>query len=314
MEQQVEDPTRRAEKLIRPLVQELDDILGAPFKVLDDGFVRVVDYMGSDESIVQAARVSYGKGTKKVSEDRGLIRYLLRHQHTTPFEMCEIKFHVRVPMDCWRQWIRHRTANVNEYSTRYSLAIDASQQTPPGEWRMQSKDNKQGSEGFFDAATGKQFSAKELELQNFARSVYEERVNSGMAREQARKDLPLSTYTEAYWKVDLHNLLHFLWLRMDPHAQYEIRSYANVIGNEIVKRWVPLAWQAFLDYAVNAASLSHVEIEIVKAINSGGKNAAIEKARQFGLLPAEGQELKRNRERDDIEAKLHLLGIPIPWK
>jgi thymidylate synthase (FAD) len=304
----------QAEKLTRPIVQQLDDILGTPFKVLDDGFIRVVDYMGSDESIVQAARVSYGKGTKKVSEDRGLIRYLLRHQHTTPFEMCEIKFHVRVPMDCWRQWIRHRTANVNEYSTRYSLAIDASQQAGADQWRMQSKDNKQGSEGFFDAATGKKFSDQEQQLQNMARSVYEERVNAGMAREQARKDLPLSTYTEAYWKVDLHNLLHFLWLRMDPHAQYEIRAYANVIGNEIVKRWVPTAWEAFQDYKINASSLSHIEIEIIKALNTQGKDAAVETARSFGLLPAAGQEIKSNRERGDVESKLEHLGIPIPWK
>jgi thymidylate synthase (FAD) len=217
-------------------------------------------------------------------------------------------------MDCWRQWIRHRTANVNEYSTRYSLAIDASQQTPPNEWRIQSKDNKQGSAGFFDVELGKKFSAQEAELQNFSRNIYEERVNAGMAREQARKDLPLSTYTEAYWKVDLHNLLHFLWLRMDPHAQYEIRSYANVIGNEIVKRWVPLAWQAFLDYTVNASSLSHIEMEIMKVLNSKGKNAAVEKAREFGLLPPAGQEMKSNRERSDIEAKFSLLGIPIPWK
>jgi thymidylate synthase (FAD) len=304
----------QAEKLTRPIVQQLDDILGTPFKVLDDGFIRVVDYMGSDESIVQAARVSYCKGTKKVSEDRGLIRYLLRHQHTTPFEMCEIKFHVRVPMDCWRQWIRHRTANVNEYSTRYSLAIDASQQAGADQWRMQSKDNKQGSEGFFDAATGKKFSDQEQQLQNMARSVYEERVNAGMAREQARKDLPLSTYTEAYWKVDLHNLLHFLWLRMDPHAQYEIRAYANVIGNEIVKRWVPTAWEAFQDYKINASSLSHIEIEIIKALNTQGKDAAVETARSFGLLPAAGQEIKSNRERGDVESKLEHLGIPIPWK
>ena len=304
----------QAEKLTRPIVQQLDDILGTPFKVLDDGFIRVVDYMGSDESIVQAARVSYGKGTKKVSEDRGLIRYLLRHQHTTPFEMCEIKFHVRVPMDCWRQWIRHRTANVNEYSTRNSLAIDASQQAGADQWRMQSKDNKQGSEGFFDAATGKKFSDQEQQLQNMARSVYEERVNAGMAREQARKDLPLSTYTEAYWKVDLHNLLHFLWLRMDPHAQYEIRAYANVIGNEIVKRWVPTAWEAFQDYKINASSLSHIEIEIIKALNTQGKDAAVETARSFGLLPAAGQEIKSNRERGDVESKLEHLGIPIPWK
>lgn len=304
----------QAEKLTRPIVQSLDEVLGTPFKVLDDGFVRVVDYMGSDESIVQAARVSYGKGTKKVSEDRGLIRYLLRHQHTTPFEMCEIKFHVRVPMDCWRQWIRHRTANVNEYSTRYSLAIDASQRAGESQWRKQSKDNKQGSEGFFDHEEGKKFSDQELYLQNLSRDVYEERVNAGMAREQARKDLPLSTYTEAYWKVDLHNLLHFLWLRMDAHAQYEIRTYANVIGNEIVKRWVPFAWEAFQDYTINASSLSHIEIEIIKALHSNGKDAAIETARKFNLIPAAGQEIKSNRERNDIEAKLTNLGIEIPWK
>ena len=305
---------QQAEKLTRPVVLALDNILGNPFKVLDDGFVRVVDYMGSDESIVQAARVSYGKGTKKVSEDRGLIRYLLRHQHTTPFEMCEIKLHVRVPMDCWRQWIRHRTANVNEYSTRYSLAIDASQQTPPNEWRMQSKDNKQGSEGFFDDAKGKLFTVQEAELQNFVRGVYEERVAAGMAREQARKDLPLSTYTEAYWKVDLHNLLHFLWLRMDPHAQYEIRMYAKTIGEQIVAHWVPMAWQAFLDYRMNSSSLSAIEIEIIRAMNTSGKDAAVAKARELGILPAEGQELKGNRERNDIESKFGVLGIEIPWK
>jgi thymidylate synthase (FAD) len=304
----------QAEKLTRPVVPELDSILGFPFKVLNDGFVRIVDYMGSDESIVQAARVSYGKGTKMVSEDRGLIRYLLRHQHTTPFEMCEIKLHVRVPMDCWRQWIRHRTANVNEYSTRYSIAIDAMQQTPANEWRMQSKDNKQGSAGFFDEAQGKEFSARELELQNHARQVYEERVISGMAREQARKDLTLSTYTEAYWKVDLHNLLRFLWLRMDSHAQYEIRMYAKTIGEQIVAKWVPLAWQAFLDYTVNASSLSSIEIAIINAMNTGGKEAAIETARSFKVLPPAGQEIKSNRERGDIEAKLKILGIEIPWK
>lgn len=304
----------QAEQLSRPIVQDLDAILGTPFKVLDDGFVRVVDYMGSDESIVQAARVSYGKGTKKVSEDRGLIRYLLRHQHTTPFEMCEIKFHVRVPMDCWRQWIRHRTANVNEYSTRYSLAIDAAQRAGEDQWRMQSNDNKQGSEGFFDHAAGTKFSEQELQLQNMARSVYEERVNAGMAREQARKDLPLSTYTEAYWKVDLHNLLHFLWLRMDPHAQYEIRAYATTIGEQIVKRWVPTAWEAFQDYKVNASSLSRIEVEIIKALNAQGKEAANDTARGYGLLPPAGQEIKSNRERGDIEAKLTALGITIPWK
>lgn len=303
-----------AEILQRPTVPALDEILGVPFKVLDDGFVRVVDYMGSDESIVQAARVSYGKGTKKVQEDRGLIRYLMRHQHTTPFEMCELKLHVRVPMDCWRQWIRHRTANVNEYSTRYSIAIDAAQRTPPSEWRHQSHDNKQGSEGYLDAAVGQTFTAQEKELQDLARKAYNERVAAGVAREQARKDLPLSTYTEAYWKTDLHNLFHFLWLRLDPHAQFEIRSYAHVIGNEIVNRWCPLAWQAFLDYRINASSLSRLEIEIIKSIQSGKVAEAKELAIEFGLLPPDGKPVKRNREREDLEAKLLSLNIAVPWK
>ena len=142
------------EDLSRLNIKELDEILGKPFKVLDDGFIRVIDYMGSDESIVQAARVSYGKGTKKIHQDRGLIRYLMRHRHTTPFEMCEIKLHLRVPMDCWRQWIRHRTANINEYSTRYSIAIDASQTTPSNEWRIQAESNRQGSEGYVDLLLG----------------------------------------------------------------------------------------------------------------------------------------------------------------
>ena len=214
------------EKINRVSSPELDKVLGEPFKVLDDGFVRVIDYMGSDEAIVQAARVSYGKGTKKIHEDRGLIRYLLRHKHTTPLEMCEIKLHVRVPMDTWRQWIRHRTASVNEYSTRYSVAIDSAQMTSPEEWRNQSSGNRQGSSDFFSIEEGNKFSEQEKELHSLAGKIYQERIDAGMAREQARKDLPLATYTEAYWKVDLHNLLHFLALRMDTHAQLEIRKYA----------------------------------------------------------------------------------------
>ena len=248
-----------SEKLARLAVPALDEVLGVPFKVLDDGFIRVVDYMGNDAAIVQAARVSYGAGTKKVSEDRGLIRYLLRHRHTTPFEMCEIKFHVRVPMDCWRQWIRHRTANVNEYSTRYSLAIDASQRTAPGEWRKQSADNKQGSAGTLDPSVGENLSQRELELQALARAVYDERLARNVAREQARKDLPLSTYTEAYWKIDLHNLLHFVALRMDPHAQQEIRAYATVLGEEVMRRWCPFTWDAFRDYRFEAHHFSRLE-------------------------------------------------------
>src|SRR5258705_3051777 len=159
--------------LERPHAAALDVILGKPFRVLDDGLVRVIDYMGSDESIVQAARVSYGAGTKRIHEDRGLIRYLMRHRHTTPFEMCEIKLHVRVPMDCWRQWIRHRTASVNEYSTRYSEAIDAAQATPESEWREQAAGNRQGSQGFIDPEKGSELSRREAELQTMSRQLYE---------------------------------------------------------------------------------------------------------------------------------------------
>ncbi|MGK9369536.1 FAD-dependent thymidylate synthase [Melioribacter sp. Ez-97] len=301
------------EILERVSVKELDSILGKKFKVLDDGFVRVVDYMGSDESIVQAARVSYGKGTKKVSEDRGLIRYLLRNQHTTPFEMCEIKFHVRVPMDTWRQWIRHRTANVNEYSTRYSIAIDASQKTDPDKWRYQAKDNKQGSEGFLSAEVGKILSEKEIKFQNYAREIYKERIEAGVAREQARKDLPLSTYTEAYWKIDLHNLLRFISLRMDSHAQYEIRQYAEVIGKEIVARWCPITWEAFMDYIYNGVKFSALELNVLKAINSGDKEEALRLADSYGWLKKINDRLAKNRERIEFEEKLNLLGIKIPW-
>lgn len=250
-------------------VPEMDKILNKEFKVLDKGFVRVVDYMGGDESIVQAARVSYGKGTKKVSENKGLIRYLMRHHHTSPFEMAEIKLHVKVPMDAWRQWIRHRTANVNEYSTRYSIAIDEMQETSPVEWRLQSKDNKQGSKGMVSEDIGRQLTNKEENLQKFSREIYNERIDFGVAKEQARKDLPLSTYTEAYWKIDLHNLLHFLGLRMDEHAQHEIRQYANVIGNEIVSKWVPMTWEAFQDYKLNSINFSSLESKtLIKIINS----------------------------------------------
>src|SRR5262245_46935450 len=230
--------------------------------------------MGDDGSVVQAARVSYGTGTKRVHEDRGLIRYLLRHAHTTPFEMCEITFHVRVPMDTWRQWIRHRTANVNEYSTRYSVAIDKAQRTPTGQWRRQSSDNRQGSAGFLTPAQGEELTAAETHLQELARHTYEARLAAGVAREQARKDLPLSTYTEAYWKVDLHNLLHFLQLRMDDHAQEEIRTYAALIGDEIVARWVPLVWEAFTDYRRRSMYLSRVEIDIVSAMAAGSPDRA----------------------------------------
>lgn len=305
---------REAERLERPRIEALDEILGVPLKVLDDGFVRVVDYMGSDESIVQAARVSYGTGTKKVSEDRGLIRYLMRHRHTTPFEMCEVKFHVRVPMDCWRQWIRHRMSSTNELSTRYSIAIDSEQKTPHAEWRAQSKSSRQGSEGLLDAQKGQELSAKEAELHEHARSVYEERLAAGVAREQARKDLPLSTYTEAYWKIDLHNLFHFLSLRMDDHAQFEIREYAKTMGYEVVRRWCPIAWEAFLDYRIETMNLTRLDMQIVAALGKGDTKRAAALATEFGWLSRGDKGLKRNRERIELEEKLERLNLPIPWR
>ena len=290
-----------------------NEIVNVPFKVLDDGFVRVVDYMGSDDSIVQAARISYGKGTKRIHEDRGLIRYLMRHSHTTPFEMCEIKLHIRAPMDTWRQWIRHRTANVNEYSTRYSEAINAMQETPPDGWRRQSFGNKQGSEGLIDVETGRNLSQKEKELHELSRHVYLERLQLGVAKEQARKDLPLSTYTEAYWKIDLHNLLHFLNLRMDDKAQFEIRSYANVIGHQIVSRWCPLTWEAFSDYQLQSTKLTRFEVLIIQEIVANRFEEATMLAINFQLLPGNKDLKKRNREREELEEKLTKLGLIIPW-
>lgn len=305
---------QKFEEIQRPVVPELDEVLGKPFYVLNDGFVRVVDYMGSDDSIVQAARVSYGKGTKKKHQDRGLIRYLMRHDHTTPFEMCEIKMHVRVPMDAWRQWIRHRTANINEYSTRYSVAIDATQITEPNEWRLQAESNRQGSEGTLEVAKGKELTQKETDLHNMSRQLYEERLELGIAREQARKDLPLCTYTEAYWKIDLHNLLRFLRLRMDTHAQYEIRMFAQTIGREIVSRWVPLAWEAFRDYKISSQFFSQAEKEIVRAIMSDDGKDAIKLAEKHGLIKYKDGKITGNLERMELEQKLNELNVTPPWK
>lgn len=289
----------------------VDELRWKKFPVLDDGFVCLVDVMGNDAAVVQAARVSYGEGTKRVSDDRGLIRYLMRHRHTTPFEMAELKFLVRVPMDCWRQWIRHRTANVNEYSTRYSLAIDATQTTEPDAWRTQSASNRQGSEGRIDQETGGKLTESERQFQEHARKLYEERLELGVAREQARKDLPLSTYTEAYWKVDLHNLLHFLALRMDPHAQEEIRNYATAIGEGIVKPLFPLVWEAFEDYRLQAMFLTRIDREIIgrlmARLQSGGR--ALTEEDFLACQDESWRELARSRERDECRAKLQRLGI-----
>ena len=295
-----------------PIAAEIDSLKWKKFPVLDDGFVCLVDVMGNDQAVVQAARVSYGEGTKKVSDDRGLIRYLLRHRHTTPFEMAEIKLLVRVPMDCWRQWIRHRTANVNEYSTRYSLAIDATQTTEPGEWRTQAANNRQGSGDALPGELGNKLTASETEFQENARRLYEERIAAGVAREQARKDLPLSTYTEAYWKIDLHNLLHFLALRMDSHAQLEIREYATAIGHEIVQPLFPLVWEAFVDYRLEAMYLTRLDRELIARLAQrlAAENRA--KATEEDFLAVQDLTwagLNRCRERDECREKLVQLGL-----
>ena len=300
--------------LRRAVSPALDDILGKTFPVLDDGFVRVVDYMGNDTSIVQAARVSYGDGTKKGSDDEHLIRYLMRHRHSTPFEMCELKLHVRAPMDVWRQWIRHRTASVNEYSTRYSIAIDSARTLAPGQWRGQSTTNRQGSGEALPADVGARLSAEEKAFHESARALYKARLEAGVSREIARKDLPLSTYTEAYWKCNLKNLLHFLALRMPGAAQYEIRVYAELIGREIVSRWVPAAWRAFEDYQLSAVSFTAPEQKIVPLLAKGDAAGALEAALSLGFLRRnEDGSLKVLREGAELAAKLPAFGLAAPW-
>ncbi len=283
------------------------------FSVLDDGFVCLVDVMGDDSSIVQAARVSYGEGTKKVSDDRTLIRYLLRHRHTTPFEMAEIKFLVRVPMDCWRQWVRHRTANINEYSTRYSLAIDGAQTTDPAEWRTQAESNRQGSGNALPAELGQELTHEETELQAKIRDVYQSRIARGVAREQARKDLPLATYTEAYWKIDLHNLLHFLALRMDSHAQLEIRQYATTLGEQIVAPLFPIVWEAFLDYRMRSMFLTRLDAGVIQRLTANATVAGLvppfSAAEFLAAQDPTWVSLNRSRERDECQSKLQRLGL-----
>jgi thymidylate synthase (FAD) len=291
---------------------QVEELRWKKISVLDDGFVCLVDVMGDDQAVVQAARVSYGEGTRQVSDDRGLIRYLMRHRHSTPFEMVEIKFLCRVPMDTWRQWIRHRTANVNEYSTRYSLAIDAAQRTPADQWRTQATSNRQGSGDAIPLEIGEQLSASEAELLDSARKLYEKRIEMGVAREQARKDLPLSTYTEAYWKVDLHNLLHFLALRMDSHAQHEIRSYATAMGEQIIRPLFPLVWEAFCDYRQGAMFLSRLDVEVIARLAARVAAAGRTRATDDDFMAVQDPtwvDLKRSRERDECREKLVRLGL-----
>ncbi|MDG1990544.1 MAG: FAD-dependent thymidylate synthase [Dehalococcoidia bacterium] len=265
---------------LRATSPEVEEILYKPMKVLDHGFVRVVDYMGNDSAIVQAARVSYGKGTKKVSEDAGLIKYLMRHSHSTPFEMCEIKLHVKLPIFIARQWVRHRTANINEYSARYSI-LDKEFYIPnENNLGAQSSNNRQGR----DAVLSGQEATDVLEiLKNDASQAYENyekmmnidkegnALNSekiGLARELARMNLSLNYYTQWYWKIDLHNLLHFLRLRADTHAQLEIREYADVILN-VVEKWVPETYNAFVEYQLNGVKLSSTAWGAIKSLVNG---------------------------------------------
>lgn len=239
--------------------------LDKEFKVLDHGFVRLVDYMGSDAAIVQAARVSYGEGTKKVSEDRALIRYLMRRRHTSPFEMVEFKFHIKLPIFVARQWIRHRTANVNEYSGRYSVMKEEFYIPEAKDIRFQSTVNKQSrSEEEVPDELKRRFIDFLKRTHAASYEEYQRLIDDGLARELARIGLPLSLYTEWYWKIDLHNLFHFLRLRLDPHAQLEIRQYAHVMA-EMVKIVCPMAYEAFMDYSFNALSFSGPELKVLKA-------------------------------------------------
>ena len=288
-------PTRRA------VAPDLEEILYAALPVLDHGFVRVVDYMGDDAAVVQAARVSYGRGTKKVSEDRGLINYLMRHRHTTPFEMCEIKYHVKLPIFVARQWIRHRTANVNEYSARYSI-LDREFYIPrPEHLAAQSKVNRQGRDAVL---AGKEAERVFDLLRKDSELVYEhymEMLNegedgavldpqrSGLARELARMNLSLNFYTQWYWKTDLHNLMGFLSLRADAHAQYEIRAYADVMIGTL-KRWTPACHEAFVEYRMGGAHLSAKGLAAVQRMLAGESVDA----KSSGLSAREWRELMQS--------------------
>ena len=267
-------PTRRA------TVPALEEMLYQPLSVLDHGFIRVVDYMGDDAAIVQAARVSYGRGTRRTSEDQGLINYLMRHRHTTPFEMCEIKYHVKLPIFVARQWIRHRTANVNEYSARYSI-LDNEFYVPALEHlAAQARTNRQGRDQLLEGATAQRVldllrRDAERVYAGYAELLNEDASGApidpaqpGLARELARINLSLGFYTQWYWKTDLHNLMHFLALRADPHAQFEIRAYAEVMLGTLA-RWVPMTHAAFLEYRMNAALISATGLGVLRRLLAG---------------------------------------------
>ena len=298
IEQQSQENTTK-----RVTSPELEEILYEVVPVLDHGFVRVVDYMGDDTSIVQSARVSYGKGTKKVSTDSGLIKYLMRHRHSTPFEMCEIKYHVKLPIFVARQWIRHRTANVNEYSARYSILDKEFYLPTKKNLAAQSKNNRQGRG---DLINDKQADdilkiLKEDAEKNY--NDYETMLNErydgtiinenqkGLARELARMNLTLNTYTQWYWKTDLLNLLNFLSLRADDHSQYEIRAYADVMIDSL-KRWVPITYEAFMDYRIGGMELSSkgksVISKMIKGENCNFENSKLSKREWNELMESFG--------------------------
>ena len=288
---------------LRVTVPVLEKMLYTPIPVLDHGFLRVVDYMGNDSAIVQAARVSYGSGTRRVSDDRGLVRYLMRNRHTTPFEMCEIKLHVKLPIFVARQWIRHRTANVNEYSARYSI-LDREFYIPQAEEiASQSRRNRQGRGELLSAADAMRVQALLTEDANRAHDHYVELLNEGpsgerldpnrgqLARELARMDLTLNYYTQWYWKIDLHNLLNFVSLRANAEAQYEIRVYAEALLEQIVKPWVPLAYEAFCDYRLNSKTFSATGLRLVRALVVGRREEAEKLREGSGLGLREWSEL-----------------------
>jgi len=282
----------------RATVPALEEILYAPIPLLDHGFVRVIDYMGDDAAIVQAARVSYGRGTRKLREDAGLVNYLMRHRHSTPFEMCEIKYHVKLPIFVARQWIRHRTANVNEYSGRYSILDREFYLPSPENLAAQSSSNRQGRGDVIEGDLARRVLDLLRDDAERAYRDYEWLLNEdmsgktleegrdGLARELARMNLSLNFYTQWYWKTDLHNLMHFLSLRADAHAQYEIRVYAEAML-ETMKRWVPLAHAAFMEYRLGGCALSATAITVVRRLLAG--ETVDQKA--SGLTPREWREL-----------------------
>ena len=307
-EQQAEIEALRADTRAtrRVTVPALEEILYEALPVLDRGFVRVIDYMGDDAAIVQAARVSYGRGTRQVREDAGLIGYLMRHRHTTPFEMCEIKVHVKLPVFVARQWIRHRTANVNEYSARYSM-LDREFYVPaPENLAAQSSGNRQGRGEVLEGAEAENVLRLLREDAERCYANYEVMLNTradgseidperdGLARELARMNLPVNVYTQWYWKIDLHNLLHFVSLRADPHAQYEIRAYADVLL-ETLRRWVPIACAAFEDHVIEGAQLSGKALALVRRLLAG---EAVGQA-DSGLSKREWREVMATLGRED---------------